>query len=55
MVGNGVTNWKYDATPAMVEVAYWYNLMDEDSYNNIKTSCNGIDIMRIPDDTKDQA
>lgn len=28
IVGNGVTNWKYDGTPAYVEMAYWHGLID---------------------------
>lgn len=27
MVGNGVTNWKFDTNPAMVDMAYWHSLM----------------------------
>ena len=36
MVGNGVTNWKYDTTPAFVQMAYWHGLYDDDLYNVIK-------------------
>lgn len=32
MVGNGVTNWKYDTMPAFVEMAYWHGLYDDDLY-----------------------
>ena len=32
MVGNGVTNWKYDTTPAFIEMAYWHGLYDDDLY-----------------------
>lgn len=32
MVGNGVTDWKYDTTPAFVEMAYWHGLYDDDLY-----------------------
>lgn len=35
MVGNGVTNWKYDTMPAYVEMAYWHGLYDLDMYNEI--------------------
>lgn len=35
-VGNGVTNWKYDATPAFVEQAYWYGLLDDQLYTDMK-------------------
>jgi len=36
MVGNGVTNWKYDTTPAFVKMGYWHGLYDDDLYNQIK-------------------
>ena len=36
MVGNGVTNWKYDTTPAFVEMAYWHGLYDDDLYATLK-------------------
>jgi serine carboxypeptidase-like clade 1 len=35
MVGNGVTNWKYDTQQAFVEMAYWHGLYDIDMYNEI--------------------
>jgi hypothetical protein len=40
MVGNGVTNWKYDTTPAFVEMAYWFGLYDDTLYHNIKDNCD---------------
>ena len=40
MVGNGVTNWKYDTTPAFFEMAYWHGLVDDRLYANIKANCN---------------
>ncbi len=40
MVGNGVTDWKYDTTPAFVEMAYWFALYDGDTYFDIKENCN---------------
>lgn len=36
MVGNGVTNWKYDTLPAFIEMAYWHGLYDDDLYNTVK-------------------
>jgi carboxypeptidase C (cathepsin A) len=36
MVGNGVTHWKYDADPAFVEQAYWFGLVDDDLYHQMK-------------------
>lgn len=35
MVGNGVTNWKYDTQPAFIEMAYWHGLYDDDLYNKL--------------------
>jgi hypothetical protein len=35
MVGNGVTNWKYDTFPAYIEMGYWHGLYDLDMYNEI--------------------
>lgn len=32
MVGNGVTNWKYDTTPAFVKMGYWHGLYDDDLF-----------------------
>lgn len=39
IVGNGITNWKYDGTPAFVEMSYWHGLIDDELYDNLKT-CN---------------
>lgn len=36
MVGNGVTDWKYDTTPAFVEMAYWHGLYDDETYMELK-------------------
>jgi hypothetical protein len=35
MVGNGVTNWKYDTFPAYIEMAYWHGLYSADMYDAI--------------------
>ena len=32
IVGNGVTNWDYDTTPAYVEMGYWHGLYDDATY-----------------------
>jgi len=32
MVGNGVTNWKYDTIPAYLEMGYWHSLYDTTTY-----------------------
>lgn len=34
MVGNGVTNWQYDTTPAFVEMGFMHGLYDIDLYNS---------------------
>lgn len=39
MVGNGVTNWKYDGAPSGAETAYWFGLIDDVTYHQMKT-CN---------------
>lgn len=36
MVGNGVTNYDYDTTPALVEIAYAHSLYDTTTYNMLK-------------------
>jgi hypothetical protein len=36
MVGNGVTNWKYDGKPAAIEQGYWFGLVDDDLYFKMK-------------------
>lgn len=36
MVGNGVTDWKYDTAPAFVQMSYWHGLIDDDLYDAIK-------------------
>ena len=33
MVGNGVTNWTYDATPSGFELAYWNSLINQTLYD----------------------
>jgi len=36
IVGNGVTNWTYDTTPAFIETGFWHGLLDYDSYMSMK-------------------
>jgi hypothetical protein len=36
LVGNGVTNWKYDTTPAYLEMGYWHGLYDTEMYQSLK-------------------
>lgn len=35
IVGNGVTNWTYDTTPAMVHELYWRSLISQDLHDNM--------------------
>lgn len=35
MVGNGVTNWKYDTTPAYLKMGFWHSLYDYRMYKNM--------------------
>lgn len=32
MVGNGVTNWRYDTFPAFIETGFWHGLYDLSMY-----------------------
>ena len=40
MVGNGVTNWKFDCTPAYFHMSYYHGLISDDLYNNVNQNCN---------------
>jgi hypothetical protein len=41
MVGNGVTNYDFDCTPAYVEMAYWHSLYSDELRDQMKAnSCN---------------
>lgn len=40
MVGNGVTHWKYDGRPAFVEMAYFFSLIDDQLYFDLKAKCD---------------
>lgn len=35
LVGNGLTNWTYDATPASIEMAYYRGLLDTNTWDEI--------------------
>jgi len=39
-VGNGVTDWVYDAQPATMEMVYWFGIVGEDLYEKQKANCN---------------
>ena len=39
MVGNGVTDWKYDTTPAFIEMSMWHGLIKRDLYDKMM-QCN---------------
>jgi len=36
MVGNGVTNWKYDTTVAYLKMGFWHSLYDYKTYQQIQ-------------------
>ena len=36
MIGNGVTNWKYDTFVAFTETAYWFGLGSQENYDDMK-------------------
>jgi len=38
IVGNGVTNWTYDTTPAFVKMGFWHGLYDYDTYLTMKNN-----------------
>lgn len=40
LVGNGVTNYKYDTEPAFFEMSYWFGMIDDDLYNNMNKNCD---------------
>jgi len=54
MVGNGVTNWTYDTLPAMVEVAYWRSLLNQETYDkmkNEKCKYDGVEFDKNPSES----
>ena len=50
MIGNGVTHWQYDTTPALVEMAYAHGLIGYDLQQQIlnHTECNYADVGAPP-------
>ena len=39
-MGNGITNWKYDGIPALIEASYWHGLYGIDFYTELyKSGC----------------
>lgn len=40
MVGNGVTDWKYDCTPAFFHMSYYHGLISDELYNAVNANCN---------------
>ena len=54
MVGNGVTNWKYDTEPAYIEMGYWHSLYDTKTHDSMKeANCDysGLALGRNATDT----
>lgn len=39
-VGNGVTNWLYDAQPATMETVYWFGIVSDSFYKGQKKDCD---------------
>lgn len=51
MVGNGVTNWKYDTTNAYLKMGYWHSLYDTKTYEELqenKCDFSGIEFDKMP-------
>lgn len=48
MVGNGCTNWKYDTTPAQIELYYWHSFISKELYE--KYLANECDFTRFAED-----
>lgn len=40
MVGNGVTNWKYDCTPAYFHMSYYHGLISDELFNTVNANCD---------------
>jgi hypothetical protein len=54
MVGNGVTNWKYDTYPAYLEMGYWHSLYSTETYDAmLANNCDysGLVFNQLPSDT----
>ncbi|CAG9336337.1 unnamed protein product [Blepharisma stoltei] len=41
-VGNGVTDWNYDTTPAFMRMAWYYGLIGFNMYNKLVQDCNNL-------------
>jgi carboxypeptidase C (cathepsin A) len=51
MVGNGVTNWKYDTTTAYLKMGFWHSLYDYKTYlkmNELKCDYSGVNFDIMP-------
>jgi len=44
MVGNGVTDWRYDTTPAFLQLAYYQGIFDEKAYQSMQKNCDFKDL-----------
>jgi hypothetical protein len=40
MIGNGVTDWKYDGVASYVEMGYWHGLYDMQTHDEINQKCD---------------
>jgi carboxypeptidase C (cathepsin A) len=43
MIGNGVTDWRFDTTPALFEMSQMHGLIPIDLYNFMKKNCTNPD------------
>mmetsp|Transcript_4413 Transcript_4413/g.6450 ORF Transcript_4413/g.6450 Transcript_4413/m.6450 type:complete len:291 (-) Transcript_4413:38-910(-) len=53
MVGNGVTNWKYDTIPSYIEMSFWHSLLDTETYdkmNELGCDYSGLEFDEEPSD-----
>ena len=40
IIGNGITNWRYDGFPAYYEMAYHHGLIDDELFDFGREFCN---------------
>jgi hypothetical protein len=39
MVGNGVTDYRFDNDIALLDMTFWYGILDTETYYNITNNC----------------
>jgi hypothetical protein len=40
MVGNGIIDYNFDGFPARFEMGYYFGMIDNALYHNVKNNCN---------------